>query len=247
MGGKSGILLIGPNGCGKGTQATDIIEKYHYCHIATGDLLRAEIEKGTALGKEAKSLMDAGKLVGDDIVNEMVKTKINSAECAKGFMLDGYPRTVGQAKQLDTTLAKQNWRITTALHFRCDHNTVMERTGGRLIHKASGRTYHTLFRPPKVEGRDDVTGEPLYQRPDDRPEVVKKRLQEYEAKTAPVVEHYAPIVKNVDAEGDPATVKADIAALLEGRIPPSYATIDASIARLVRKLSWLTEKKQWGK
>jgi adenylate kinase len=242
---KSGILLIGPNGCGKGTQATDIKEKYRYCHIATGDLLREQIEKGTALGQEAKSLMEAGKLVDDSIVNNMVRSKIASPECDHGFMLDGYPRTVAQAQQLDSVLAKEGWKLNAALHFRCDYNTVMERTGGRLIHKASGRTYHSTFRPPKVAGKDDVTGEDLYQRPDDRPEVVKKRLVEYEAKTAPVVQYYSKLAKNVDAEGDPATVKTDIMAILDGKPAPSSSQIDSAMLSLARKLVWLGEKKQW--
>jgi len=243
---RSGILLVGPNGCGKGTQAEKIKDKYHYCHIATGDLLREQVEKGTELGKQAKSLMEAGKLVADDIVVGMVKDKIASKDCSDGFMLDGFPRTVPQAEQLDKILDKEGWKLTSAVHFNCDHGTVMERTGGRMLHKASGRTYHVLFKPPKVPGKDDVTGEPLYQRPDDQPAIVKKRLEEYASKTAPVLGHYKSIVKNIDAEGDPKTVTNDIMAVLSGKPAPSIAHIDADIARTARKLVWLTEKKTWG-
>ena len=177
----------------------------------------------------------------------MTQDKIRSPECQPGFMLDGYPRTVAQASKVDELLAATNMKLKGVMNFQCDDQTVIERTSGRWIHKASGRTYHSTFKPPHVAGKDDVTGEDLYQRPDDQPNVVATRLADFKNLTAPIIDHYRAkgVVKDVDAEQDIDVVKKDVLALLEGQPAPSMSNVDATIARLQRQIAWLEKKKLW--
>merc|ERR550532_234528 len=184
------IILIGPPGAGKGTHAPKMVDTYGVPHLSTGDMLRAAVATGTELGKKAKGLMDAGKLVDDDLVNGIVMEALNGDDCKKGFILDGYPRTVAQAKSLDDSLSKNGRAITHVVQLVVPDDELKVRILGRLIHKPSGRSYHVKFNPPKEEMKDDVTGEPLIKRGDDNEESLGKRLKAYAEQTAPVVDHY---------------------------------------------------------
>eukprot|EP01084_Bolivina_argentea_P311105 538478_1 len=211
-----GVILVGPPGAGKGTQAPRLKTEICACHLSTGDLLRAAVSRGTELGKQAKEIMDRGDLVSDDIVNGIVAEAIDSKECEKGFILDGYPRTVEQAKALDAMLSTKGKQIDDVIELKVPDEILTERITGRWIHKASGRTYHTKFNPPKEFGFDDVTGEPLYQRKDDTAEVLPKRLENYHSQTTPVIDYYktAAKVKIVDANAKMSTVWQRIKASL---------------------------------
>ncbi|EXJ61118.1 adenylate kinase 1 [Cladophialophora yegresii CBS 114405] len=203
------MILIGPPGAGKGTQAPRIKEKYCVCHLATGDMLRAQVAKKTPLGKEAKKIMDQGGLVSDDIMINMIKNELDTnRECANGFILDGFPRTVAQAEGLDSMLEAESKPLKHAVELQIDDGLLVSRITGRLIHPASGRTYHKVFNPPKETMKDDVTGEPLIQRTDDNADTLKKRLGTYHAQTAPVVAYYKNkgIWSGVDASQDPEHV-----------------------------------------
>ncbi|KAI1506153.1 adenylate kinase-domain-containing protein [Biscogniauxia marginata] len=203
------MILIGPPGAGKGTQAPKIKEKFSCCHLATGDMLRSQVAKKTPLGREAKKIMDAGGLVSDDIVIGMIKEELeNNRECKGGFILDGFPRTVTQAESLDKMLAEKNQKLQHAVELQIDDNLLVSRITGRLIHPASGRSYHSIFNPPKVPMTDDITGEPLIQRSDDNADALKKRLLTYHAQTAPVVGYYKTtgIWKGIDASQEPGQV-----------------------------------------
>ncbi|KAI1139933.1 adenylate kinase cytosolic [Hypoxylon sp. FL0543] len=203
------MILIGPPGAGKGTQAPKIKEKFSCCHLATGDMLRSQVAKKTPLGKEAKKIMDAGGLVSDDIVIGMIKEELeNNKECKGGFILDGFPRTVAQAESLDKMLADKNQKLQHAVELQIDDALLVARITGRLIHPASGRSYHSIFNPPKVPMKDDITGEPLIQRSDDNAEALKKRLVTYHQQTAPVVGYYKKtgIWKGIDASQEPGQV-----------------------------------------
>jgi len=214
-----GVILVGPPGAGKGTQAPRLKDQICACHLSTGDLLRSAVSRGTELGKQAKAIMERGDLVSDDIVNGIVAEAIDSKECSKGFILDGYPRTVEQAKALDAMLAEKGRQIDDVVQLDVPDEVLTERITGRWIHKASGRSYHTKFNPPKVAGIDDVTGEALYQRKDDTAEVLPKRLGNYHAQTRPVIDYYkeAAKVKIVDANTKMATVWSRIKAALQLR------------------------------
>jgi adenylate kinase len=180
------IILLGAPGAGKGTQAQFIMDKFGIPQISTGDMLRAAIKAGTEMGKQAKSVIDAGQLVSDEIILGLVKERIAQEDCAKGFLLDGFPRTIPQADGL-----KENGvSIDYVLEFDVADEVIVERMSGRRAHLPSGRTYHVTFNPSKVEGQDDVTGEPLVIREDDKPETVLARLGVYHEQTAPLIAYY---------------------------------------------------------
>ncbi len=181
------LILLGAPGAGKGTQATFICQRYGIPQISTGDMLRAAVKAGSPMGLAAKKVMDAGGLVSDDIIIGLVKERITQADCDKGFLFDGFPRTIPQADAMKAAGVK----LDLVLEIDVPDEAVIERMSGRRAHLASGRTYHVKFNPPKVEGQDDVTGEPLIQRDDDKEETVKKRLQVYQAQTRPLVAYYA--------------------------------------------------------
>ena len=180
------LILLGAPGAGKGTQATFICQAYGIPQISTGDMLRAAVKAGTEMGMAAKKIMDAGGLVSDDIIIGLVKERITHADCAKGFLFDGFPRTLPQADALKHAGVK----LDSVLEIDVPFDAIIERMSGRRAHVASGRTYHIRFNPPKVEGVDDVTGEPLIQRDDDKEETVKKRLEVYSSQTRPLVDYY---------------------------------------------------------
>lgn len=180
------LILLGAPGAGKGTQANFIKEKYNIPQISTGDMLRAAIKAGTELGLAAKKVMDAGQLVSDDIIIGLVKARLQEADCANGYLFDGFPRTIAQADAMkDSGIA-----IDYVLEFDVPDDLIVERMSGRRTHLASGRVYHTKFNPPKVDNTDDVTGEPLVQRDDDKEETVKKRLQVYHNQTEVLLDYY---------------------------------------------------------
>ncbi|MDP2417883.1 MAG: adenylate kinase [Hydrogenophaga sp.] len=181
------LILLGAPGAGKGTQATFICQKYGIPQISTGDMLRAAVKAGTPLGLEAKSVMESGGLVSDDLIINLVKERIAQADCANGFLFDGFPRTIPQADAMKAAGVKLDYVLEIDVPF----DAIIERMGGRRSHPASGRTYHVKFNPPQVEGQDDVTGEPLIQREDDKEETVKKRLEVYSAQTRPLVNYYS--------------------------------------------------------
>ncbi|PSN68419.1 adenylate kinase 1 [Corynespora cassiicola Philippines] len=203
------MILMGPPGAGKGTQAPRIKDKFCVCHLATGDMLRAQVAAKTPLGREAKKIMDAGGLVSDEIVVNMIKSELDgNAECKNGFILDGFPRTVTQAEKLDEMLAATRKPLQHAVELQIDDALLVARITGRLVHPASGRSYHKVFNPPKDNMKDDVTGEPLVQRSDDNADALKKRLVTYHAQTAPVVGYYQKtgIWKPIDASQEPGQV-----------------------------------------
>lgn len=203
------MILMGPPGAGKGTQAPKIKEKFSCCHLATGDMLRSQVAKKTPLGREAKKIMDAGGLVSDEIVIGMIKEELdNNKECKGGFILDGFPRTVAQAESLDKMLADKDQELQHAVELQIDDALLVARITGRLVHPASGRSYHQIFNPPKETMKDDLTGEPLIQRSDDNAEALKKRLVTYHAQTSPVVGYYknTGIWKGIDASQEPGQV-----------------------------------------
>ncbi|KAG0561298.1 hypothetical protein M758_9G052600 [Ceratodon purpureus] len=206
------IILVGPPGCGKGTQSPILKEEHCLCHLATGDMLRAAVAQQTPLGLEAKAAMDKGALVSDDLVVGIIDEALQRPSCAKGFILDGFPRTVVQAQKLDAALEKQGVKIDKVLDFEIDDSILEERITGRWIHPASGRSYHSKFAPPKVSGKDDITGEALIQRKDDTAEVLKKRLTSFHEQTTPVIEYYAQkgIVKKIEAEKSANVVTEEI-------------------------------------
>jgi adenylate kinase len=181
------LILLGAPGAGKGTQATFICQKYGIPQISTGDMLRAAVKAGTPLGLQAKSVMDSGGLVSDDLIINLVKERIAQSDCAQGFLFDGFPRTIPQAEAMKAAGVKLDYVLEIDVPF----DAIVERMSGRRSHPASGRTYHVKFNPPKVEGKDDVTGEPLVQRPDDQEATVLKRLEVYSAQTRPLVDYYA--------------------------------------------------------
>jgi adenylate kinase len=181
------LILLGPPGAGKGTQAGFIRDAYNIPQISTGDMLRAAVKAGTPLGLAAKKVMDSGALVSDDIIIGLVNDRLRAADCANGYLFDGFPRTIPQAEALKGAGVALDY----VLEIDVPDGAIIERMSGRRVHVASGRTYHVKYNPPKVADRDDVTGEPLIQREDDREETVKKRLDVYHAQTEPLIAYYA--------------------------------------------------------
>ncbi len=190
------LILLGPPGAGKGTQASFITQRYGIPQVSTGDMLRAAVKAGTPLGLAAKKVMDSGALVGDDIIIGLVKERIAQADCAKGFLFDGFPRTIPQAQALRDAKVQ----LDAVLEFEVPDASIIERMSGRRVHAASGRTYHVKFNPPRLDGHDDATGEALIQRDDDQEDTVRHRLNVYQTQTRPLVDFY----KTWQASGDTA-------------------------------------------
>jgi len=201
------LILLGAPGAGKGTQAAFLCQKYGIPQISTGDMLRAAVKAGTPLGLAAKKVMDSGALVSDDIIIGLVKERLAQPDCAPGFLFDGFPRTIPQAEAMKTA----GVQLDCVLEIDVPFDAIVERMSGRRSHPASGRTYHVKFNPPQVDGKDDVTGEPLIQRDDDKEETVLRRLEVYAAQTRPLVDYYtewarkdpgtAPKVRKIDGMG----------------------------------------------
>jgi adenylate kinase len=214
------LILLGPPGAGKGTQAGFITERFSIPQISTGDMLRAAVKAGTALGIEAKKIMDAGGLVSDDIIIGLVKERLQLPDCANGYLLDGFPRTIPQAEALRAA----GIGIEFVLEIDVEDEEIITRMGGRRVHPGSGRTYHIRFNPPKVEGIDDVTGEPLIQRDDDQEATVMKRLQVYRSQTLPLVDYFqkwsatrdpiAPKYRRVEGIGSVDNIRTKVFAAL---------------------------------
>ena len=189
------LILLGLPGAGKGTQAQFITERYGIPQISTGDMLRDEIRAATPLGLEAKAFMDRGELVPDDIVIALVKDRVGRPDARRGYLFDGFPRTIAQAD----AMRQQHIDVDYVIEIEVSDEEILRRMSGRRVHPGSGRTYHTQFNPPKVPERDDVTGEPLVQRPDDREETVEKRIKTYHAVTKPLINYYLDWAKSGDA------------------------------------------------
>ncbi|SVA59056.1 uncharacterized protein METZ01_LOCUS111910 [marine metagenome] len=206
------IILLGPPGCGKGTQAQKLIREFGFVQLSTGDMLRAAISKGTEIGMQAKSIIDKGELVSDEIVIGIVRDRIFSTECECGYMLDGFPRTLAQAEKLDQILSDRNQKIDVVFRLCVPDDMAIRRIAGRRFHITSGRSYNIEFNPPKIEGRDDITGEKLVQREDDKEEIVQSRLNTYHELTEPLVRYYQKqgILKAIDGAGSPENIYAEI-------------------------------------
>ena len=214
------LILLGAPGAGKGTQAAFICKQFGIPQISTGDMLRAAVKAGSALGLAAKKVMDSGALVGDDIIIGLVKERIAAPDCANGFLFDGFPRTIPQAEAMRDAGVK----IDVVLEIDVPDAAIIERMSGRRVHAPSGRTYHVKFNPPRIAGHDDATGEELMQRDDDKEETVRKRLAVYQSQTRPLVEYYsrwaasgdpaAPRYRKIDGSGSVDDIKARALAAL---------------------------------
>ncbi len=198
------LILLGGPGAGKGTQATFITEKFGIPQISTGDMLRAAVKAETPLGLEAKKIMDAGGLISDEIITGMVKDRVAESDCEKGYLLDGFPRTIPQAD----AMREFGIDIDHVVEISVDDAEIVKRMSGRRAHLASGRTYHIIYNPPKEEGIDDITGEPLVQRDDDKEETVKKRLDVYHEQTEPLIDYYRAFSES-DSDDAPNYVKIE--------------------------------------
>ena len=202
------IILLGSPGCGKGTQAQNLIRDYELVQLSTGDMLRTAIDSGSAFGKQAKTVMDSGGLVSDEIVIGIVREQITQAECTKGFLLDGFPRNLSQAKKLDEMLAAQNAKVDNVIELRVSDKELVTRIAGRRFHLGSGRSYHIEFNQPKIEGKDDETGEPLAKRDDDNQKTMQSRLNTYHEQTEPLIKYYEGngVLVSIDGMGTPDEV-----------------------------------------
>ena len=209
------LILLGPPGAGKGTQAERITEDFDLPYIATGDILREAVKSGTDLGRQAKEYMDKGELVPDDVIIGVILEKVQAPEAADGFVLDGFPRTIAQAEALDEAFAELDRALTAVLLFDVPDEEVIRRLSGRRV-SAAGRPYHVEFNPPKVPGKCDVDGSDLIQRDDDKPEVIRKRLEVYHSQTAPLVEYYEDrgILKRFDGTLAPTEVHDHVRATI---------------------------------
>ena len=212
------IVLMGLPGAGKGTQAEKIVEKYAIPHISTGDMFRAAIKEGTELGLKAKAFMDEGKLVPDEVTIGIVRERLSQDDCGKGFLLDGFPRTVPQAEALDQILAELNRPVEHTININVEKEELIARLSGRRICKACGASYHLIFNPPAEEGKCDKDGGELYTRADDNPETVANRLEVNMNQAQPLLDFYEAkgILTNIDGQQDIAKVFADLDALLQG-------------------------------
>jgi adenylate kinase len=215
------LILLGAPGAGKGTQAAFIAQHYGIPQISTGDMLRAAVKAGTPLGLAAKQVMEAGQLVSDDIILGLIKERLRQPDCAKGFLFDGFPRTIPQAE----ALRSEGIDLDLVLEIDVPDDEIIKRMSGRRVHPASGRTYHVVFNPPKVPGKDDVTGEDLIQRDDDKEETVRKRLEVYHRQTKPLIEFYskwaatgdarAPKYRKIDGVGSLESIREAVLAALK--------------------------------
>jgi adenylate kinase len=211
------ILLMGPPGAGKGTQAAKLVKKYGIPHISTGDMFRAAVKEGTELGKKAKACMDAGQLVPDEITIGIVRERLQKPDCTKGFILDGFPRTVEQADALDGILKSLSIHLTRAVDISVPSSSLIERAVGRRVCKKCGAAYHIRFNPSKKDGVCDECGGETYQRADDSEETMKSRLSVYDAQTKPLIRYYqkAGLYSEIDGSQEMSKVFADITACLE--------------------------------
>ncbi len=215
------LILLGGPGAGKGTQANFIKNQYRIPQISTGDMLRAAVKEGSALGLKAKEYMDTGKLVPDDVIIGLVKERIQQPDCEKGFLFDGFPRTIPQAD----AMKEAGVPIEAVVDIEVPDAEIIKRMSGRRVHLASGRTYHVVFNPPRKEGKDDETGEPLIQRDDDKEETVRKRLDVYHAQTEPLVDYYKNWQKSGDAAA-PTYIRIDGVGKVEEIRDQIYAALD---------------------
>ena len=211
------IILLGPPGAGKGTQAETLCEAFTIPHISTGNMLREAVDEETELGLEAKALMDAGILVSDEVIVGLVEDRISKGDCKNGFLFDGFPRTIPQAQ----ALVDRDILIDSVIEIHVPDQDIIERMSGRRMHPGSGRNYHVIYNPPKIDGKDDLTGEDLVQREDDAPETVKDRLKVYEDQTAPLIDFYSEMSKQeklkyikVSGTSTPEEVSSEILSML---------------------------------
>lgn len=215
------IILLGPPGAGKGTQSDFIKNRFNIPQISTGDMLRAAVKAGTSLGRDAKEIMDAGELVSDELILGLVKERINESDCQQGYLFDGFPRTIAQAEGMRLA----DISVDCVIELQVNDKEIVKRISGRRVHPASSRTYHIEFNPPKEEGKDDVTGEALIQRDDDKEETVRKRLQVYYEQTVPLIDYYSSLSEQksdnplkyirINGMGDINTIQKDISSAVK--------------------------------
>ncbi|MCC3378104.1 adenylate kinase [Paenibacillus farraposensis] len=212
------ILIMGPPGAGKGTQADVIVKEFDIPHISTGDAFRLAMKQGTPIGIKAKEYIDKGELVPDDVTIGIVEERLQQPDCKKGFLLDGFPRTLVQAEALDQILGRLNTKLDNVINLKVDRDKLLVRITGRRVCKSCGSSYHVVFNPPKVEGICDKDGGELYQRPDDNEDSVRTRLDEYSNKTAPLLTFYENqnLLRHIDGEQDIDVVSQNIVSLLRG-------------------------------